>query len=332
MLAWREELIANRIGEWTGPFTVTATHRDKRIIDVTSDRAIGPPKAFSLSQVKAYRGRDEFSEEFFINLYWSLSAYKTPSDEPEDHRVLLTEVLDTNDPRCTTKEIVDAICVEVKGLLQQGKIKIILRRKIPPDGDFMPGKLILAIKSAEDGEVKFKARYVIGGHGDRQDVWISDVTQAYLQSAAPHMREMYIANPTPEFELSENQCFKLLKLLYGLCGAGDLWWETLDRYHREDLNMRPFRSDPAFHRLLGDKTLHGISGIYSDDMLRAGDQHFKHIAKLTWEKFNMGENESAPFTFTVFHVLHSDGDTSELEMEQYRYIDSMTVLSPTSRR
>lgn len=37
------------------------------------------------------------------------------------------------------------------------------------------------------------------------------MTQAYFQSAATHMRDIYIKTPAPEFELSPDQCFKLLK-------------------------------------------------------------------------------------------------------------------------
>lgn len=62
----------------------------------------------------------------------------------------------------------DAIRALVKGLLQRGTFKIILREEIPPDGNVMPGRFFLAIKSTEDGEVKFKERYVIGGHREKQ--------------------------------------------------------------------------------------------------------------------------------------------------------------------
>lgn len=42
------------------------------------------------------------------------------------------------------------------------------------------------------------------------DIWTSDVHQAYLQSTEPLLRD-------PEFEIKVDQCFKLLKPLYGLC-------------------------------------------------------------------------------------------------------------------
>lgn len=151
----------------------------------------------------------------------------------------------------------------------------------------MPGRFIPAIKYSKEGEVKFKARYGIGGYRDKQkhvmvhtpqtmqpasirllpvlaeihgvNVWASDVTHTYLQSAAPFTRDFYIENTAPEFELSPNQRFKLLNPFYGFCDAGDLWWETLDRHYREDLNLRLSRSDPALCSLVHDGILHRLS-------------------------------------------------------------------------
>ncbi len=73
------------------------------------------------------------------------------------------------------------------------------------------------------------------------------VRQAYLQSAEPLSREIFITEPVPEFELRPDQCLKLLKPLYGLCDSGELWHKTLDEHHRRELGMSPFRSDPALY-------------------------------------------------------------------------------------
>ena len=88
-------------------------------------------------------------------------------------------------------------------------------------------RYVLAIKSKIDGNVKFKARYVFGGHknvlknylvhgacfvatqsvrlmialaailGFR--VWSTDVKLAYLKSTEQLKRPIFIKNPAPEF-------------------------------------------------------------------------------------------------------------------------------------
>lgn len=41
---------------------------------------------------------------------------------------------------------------------------MILKEEILPDGNVLPGRFVLVIKSTVDGRVKYKARYFIGGH------------------------------------------------------------------------------------------------------------------------------------------------------------------------
>lgn len=107
---------------------------------------------------------------------------------------------------------------EIRGLLKRGAFKRILKKDVPPDGNVLPGRLVLSIKSLVEGEIKLKARYVIGGHRDKRkdvliqstnttqhqiicillsiatlldfDLWGDDVKQAYLQSMK-NVNEIY---------------------------------------------------------------------------------------------------------------------------------------------
>lgn len=153
----------------------------------------------------------------------------------------------------------DAVRAETEELLQRGTFKVIIREEMPPDANVIPSLFVLPIKSTEDGQIKFKVRYVIDGPRGSQknitvhssqtlkpssirlvialaaiqsfDVWTCDVTQAYVQSFSHHKSGVYIKDPALEFALSPDQCFKLLKPLYCLCDADDIWWETLDFHY-----------------------------------------------------------------------------------------------------
>ena len=125
-----------------------------------------------------------------------------------------------------------------------------LREEIPEDANILPRRFVLAIKSTEDGEVKFKARYIIGCHREKFkvyivhssqtlqpasvrlllalaaihsfEVWTADVRQAYLQSAEPLLRDIFIKDPVPEFKLDAGHWLQLIKPPYGFCESGDL--------------------------------------------------------------------------------------------------------------
>lgn len=58
----------------------------------------------------------------------------------------------------------DAKCKEIRGLLQRGNFKVILREEVSPDANILPGRFSLAIKSTKDDQIKFKARHVFGSH------------------------------------------------------------------------------------------------------------------------------------------------------------------------
>lgn len=184
-------------------------------------------------------------------------------ESPQSNDVYLTAIIPNRDERAFSMDMTEAKRQEINNLLQRGTFKVLLLEEIPKDAIVLPGRFVLAFKSTEGGKIKHKARYVIGGHRHRLqhrmghsnftlqpssirlllalaaingfDIWTSDFRQAYLQPAEPLSRDFCISNPVPEFEVEPSQCLKLLKPLYELCELGDLWHETLDRHHREDL-------------------------------------------------------------------------------------------------
>lgn len=119
------------------------------------------------------------------------------------------------------------------------------------------------------------------------DIWSSDITKTYLQASEPLGRDIYLKNPGPEFALKPEECLQLLRPLYGLCDAGDLWQSTLDHHHREDLGMTSSNLDAKFYYLLENKVLVGLSGTDVDDLFRAGNQQFRQHTTKTTDKFDM---------------------------------------------
>lgn len=346
VLVWREKQVNNRIGEWLGPFSVLATDDQKKLMYI-QDAKIGAARPFGAGQVKPYLDPESAAHSFMSALKDSSLHFGWPEND-----IFLTEYINAKDPRATSRAMTDAKKAEIRNLLKRGTFKVILKEDIPPDGNVLPGRFVLTIKSTDDKEVKCKALYVIGGHRDRYKdfmvhtsstlqlqsvrlllalaaihgfhVWTSDVRQAYLKAAEPIAREIFIRKPVGEFELEPSQCLQLLKPLYGLCESGDFWHDTLDKQHRDDLGMRPFRSDPALYILMINGLLTGLSGGYVEDFLRAGNSEFRQVAKKTRQRFDRADDETPPCTFTGFAL--SRGKDGCLMQDQHGYLRKLESL------
>ena len=125
------------------------------------------------------------------------------------------------------------IAKEEKLSMDAGTFKIILLEEIPPDAKILPGRFVLAIKSTKNNQIKYKARFVIGGHRDNLkqlmvhntpilqpqfirlllalavshgfDTWTSDVIQVFFQSAVSLLRDIFLTKDIPEFDLKPAQ-------------------------------------------------------------------------------------------------------------------------------
>lgn len=347
VLIWREKLISNRIGEWLGPYEVTNFDLSKKLVEVLVN---GKRSQFNVSQVKHYYSQGDLSRLFFTELRGAFEHFQSPEPFFE---ILATEILGSNDERCNSKEMKRAKLKEIQNLIKRKTFKAILKEEIPADGNVLTGRFVLTIKSTVDGKIVFKARYVIGGHRDKFkhfivhslatiqpnsvrllltvsrifgfDVWTGDVKQAYLQSISALDRDVFIKNPTEEFELPDNMALKLLKPLYGLCDSGDLWYETIDNHHKKDLGMISTKLDPALYYLIENDVLIGMIGTYVDDILRCGDNNFKQKAQSTHETFEMDKDEFLPTEFTGFEIKKNS--YGEVVISQDHYLKNIFTLT-----
>jgi hypothetical protein len=102
-------------------------------------------------------------------------------------------------------------------------------------------------------------------------LYLRDISQAYVQSRTPLARDFY-AKPPPELGLPPNTILKLVRPLYGVPEAGNHWFQTYHRYHREKLKMEQSTYDPCLLFTKGDNI--GIIGLQTDDTLLLADRDF----------------------------------------------------------
>ena len=118
---------------------------------------------------------------------------------------------------------------EIRDLIKRGRFQAVLRTELPDSANMITARYLLAIKSSEDKEERYKARYAAGRHpGIMQEylvlcakiiqsfsvritlvvanvkglrIWVVDVKLAYLYSEKSRIRKIFIRSSAPEFEL-----------------------------------------------------------------------------------------------------------------------------------
>jgi Reverse transcriptase (RNA-dependent DNA polymerase) len=300
---------------WTGPHLVISS--DEKNVRVDLGERTGP-RSFNISQVKPTKlpsitellqyqppeTTKDNEKPSPIHAYYQAPFFVSP-------RVLLTEIISPRDPRNSLFD--EAKRKEIEGLLNRGTFKLVLRSEIDGNPNTVPSRFVLTIKRQDNGEEVYKARFVLGGHRDRDkrsvvhnatnlrqssirillalatilgfNMWSTDINQAYLQSASNLKRETFVK---PEImALDKVQLLQVVKPLYGLSDAGEYWGQTLNDHHTQELKMAQSTGyfSLFYKRLMSGLT--GLSGTYVDDIIRAGDGAFREEStKLTDETFD----------------------------------------------
>ena len=139
---------------------------------------------------------------------------------------------------------------------------------------------------------------------------------------------MFIKNPAPEFNLHHDECFELLRPLYRLGDAGDLWHRTLHTHLTNDLKLQQTKTDPSLYFAIASGELIVINGSYADDLPRAGTTAFKETSSKTHLRFETTGNEETPFTFAGFNIANHQH--APFAIDQLYYMKKLDELELSS--
>ncbi len=90
--------------------------------------------------------------------------------------------MEKNDPRANIPEMHEAIKCEVRELLQRSTFKVVVKEELPDGANALTARFVLEIKSNSVGKIKYKARYVVGGHRDTLKHYMAHGVQTLLVS------------------------------------------------------------------------------------------------------------------------------------------------------
>ena len=293
-----------RSKRWNGPFKVTKV--SDKIISVTDGEKV---KQFNITSVLPMKPRANDTD-----LTRDMSGIERYYLITQDESQYPSEILNKSDPRYTCPSSLNAIKQEIEGLLARNAFEFTKLDKIPKNANILGGRFILAIKQPGTTNERYKARFVVQGHKDREKeyivhtsrtirhknirimltitasldeytIWLQDVTQAYIQGY-DLQRDVYIT-PSDEFKLPKDMYLKLLKPLYGLSESGHSWFQKYTNFLKEDLKLTATDGDQSFLFKKKPKTdeLQGTLAVYVDDTLASGNKEFLKLTDKIEEKF-----------------------------------------------
>lgn len=113
------------------------------------------------------------------------------------------------------------------------------------------------------------------------NLYLRDITQAYVQSRTQLIRDFYIRPPV-EMGLDKNTLLKVIKPLHAMAEAGNHWFSTYHKLHKEVLKMSPSTYDHCFlYRKNLQRDLIGITGMQTDDTLTSATDEFAKLEQET---------------------------------------------------
>ncbi|KAF6807096.1 hypothetical protein CPLU01_15834 [Colletotrichum plurivorum] len=177
---------------------------------------------------------------------------------------------------------------------------------------------------------------------DNQQLWLRDITQAYVQSTSQLNRTIYAHLPTQiRHNYPQGTIMKVVKPLYGIAEAGTHWWATYSRHHRENLEMVTSSYDPCLLLSSIDNPNFGLIGMQTDDTIGLTDAPFsaREDEELMRAAFNAKTKQyltaDDPLTFNGGIVsLTSSKDTSIILQQkgQGKKLKLVNGDSPTAQQ
>lgn len=216
VLAWRENIVNSKNGEWTGPFEVEEIDKAAKLAYIR-DTTNSPDRTFNVAQVKPYYAPDNLAFVLIAEVFDYFKQHWSPSNEEE---IFATEIISNNEARSPPQVMNEAKRKEVRCLLKRRTFKTVLKEDFSADGNGIPGHFVLTIKPNLAGKIKHKASFYVGVHQDKLKdlmvysiqtlqaqsiclllaiyvsyefvIWTTDLREAYLQPSIFLLREGFV--------------------------------------------------------------------------------------------------------------------------------------------
>ncbi|KHJ31170.1 hypothetical protein EV44_g1525 [Erysiphe necator] len=267
--------------------------------------------------------------------------------------------------------------IEIDNLIQQGVFEFMkFDKNTHSDIRFFKSRFVREIKHDSGGKPYEKSRLVIQGYGDEEkreiltqsptiqrasqrlmfaiaptimkilnaDIYLRDITQAYVQSAMKLNRTIYAKLPKeliPKY--APGTIMRVIKPLYGIAESGLFWWETYHHHHLEEMAMMTSTFDPCllvtdFKKVPNDECF-GIIAMQTDDTLILATSKFNDLEEMKLAKANfmakpktkLTTNQKLQFNGCTLIIsngtltIRQNGQSTKLELVSEKDDDFQTI-------
>jgi hypothetical protein len=290
VLVWREGK-GGQTGKWTGPYRLESTDGETCTVSVS-----GKSTDFRSTVVKPFY-REDVREDTEI----SESLNRDNSNIPPPPSVVIPKKTVT-----TYVQYEASRKKELDGLLERGVFEIVDKDDVPQGIRIFNTRFVDEVKNAGTPDAFEKSRLVVQAYNDDGkklvltqsptlqrsshrcllfttvqllqegcQLYLRDVTQAYVQSTTTLNREFYVRPPTElSKDLPDGSLLRVRKPLYGIPEAGNHWFQTYYKHHEEQLGMKPSPYDPCLLHCNKPEFGYGVVGLQTDDTLILANKSF----------------------------------------------------------
>jgi hypothetical protein len=282
-----------------------------------------------------------------------------PENPKENNTTVKSKDLPEKPP---TPSFVESRQKEIDGLLEKGAFEFTHSSAVPDGTRIFGSRFVDEIKNPGTEKAFEKSRLVVQAYNDKGkdailtqsptvqrasqrvvlalamtlkdnknnplSLYLRDISQAYVQSRTPLIRDIF-ARPPPELGLDKGTILKIVRPLYGVPEAGNHWFGTYHRYHREQLQMRQSTYDPCL--LYRNEDSLGVIGLQTDDTLLLADETFARIEeeKLREAGFTAKEREkltrATPIKFNGGLITQCE---NSITLTQERHCQNLGTVLP----
>ncbi len=236
---------------------------------------------------------------------------------------------------------------EINGLIEKGVFRFVPISQVPRNTRIFNSRFVNEVKNIGTAAAYEKSRLVVQAYNDHEketiltqastiqqmsqrwilalaaihphlNIFLRDITQAYVQSATALNKEFFIQPPL-KLGLPNTTVLKVIKPLYGVLEAGAHWYKTYHTHHIQNLTMLESLYNSCLLWVSSPSMGFVVVGLQTNDTLILADKTFAAAEKVELQKAKL--LAKARDQLTIDHSIKFNGGFITLTADRSIYLN-----------